>query len=129
MNKIQAKNMLDMVVEHFSKAPTKLRAIKNNEWQCQYSCIKDKPKSIGCAIGMFISDAKLCQKMDRAPDPAIKSILNSSLGKQLPKWMQKMDSWFLQDIQDLHDDDHHWTKDGLSKKGVEKVKQITKKYC
>jgi hypothetical protein len=42
----------------------------------------------------------------------------------IPKWMMKLDRLFLNEIQKLHDEPLFWTETGLSKTGVQRVKEI-----
>jgi hypothetical protein len=127
MNKIQARNMLDEVVKHFSKNPKELRSIGANGG-CTYSYTPNKPKSIGCAIGMYIKDEKLCKKMDDTG--AIIDIWDyqKQLFNQLPIWMQKMNIDFLEDIQNFHDSDVNFDTLGISSQGKTKINYIIYKY-
>jgi len=123
MNKIQARNMLEIVVKHFSKNPKELRCL-NASGGCKYAYQKNKPKSSGCAIGMFLPN-NLCLEMDNSGNTDINSILNEpDLYKKLPKWMQSMDSSFLIKLQMLHDESFYWTKTNISKEGKKYVNQI-----
>ena len=130
MNKIQAKNMLNDVVEHFSSNPTELRSKSSRG--CFYNSQVNKPKSIGCAIGMYISNENAiylddhCGSIDAAFDDGY--IDNLTLYSKLPKWMQKMDVNFLSDIQNLHDSDVNWTNTTISEKGKQTVQAIIKQF-
>ena len=115
--------MLDDVVKHFSKNPVELRST-NNSGKCSYYPPKDKPKSIGCAIGMYINweDAK---KLDRGMDTAIIYFKNKPTKNiLLPKWMKELNYNFLHDLQDLHDHSDFWSDYGLSKNGLTRVDEI-----
>jgi hypothetical protein len=123
MNKIQARNMLEIVVKHFSKNPKELRCLSATN-NCKYSYQKNKPKSSGCAIGMFLPNS-LCLEMDNSDNTDIHSIFNNPhLYKKLPKWMQSMDSNFLEKLQILHDANYYWTETDISKGGKEWVNDI-----
>jgi hypothetical protein len=127
MNKIQARNMLEIVVKHFSKNPKELRCLSASG-NCKYSYQKNVPKSNGCAIGMFLPN-NLCLEMDNSGNTDINSILDEpNLYKKLPKWMQSMDSMFLAKLQVLHDDNHYWTNTNISKEGKEYINKIINVY-
>ena len=65
MNKVQARNMLIDVMKHFSSNPLGLRSINSDTLKgCTYTPSTNKPLSIGCAIGMFISITN-AKKLDR----------------------------------------------------------------
>jgi len=125
MDKIQAKNMLNDVVKHFSKNPKELRSISICN-SCLYMPPESKPKSIGCAIGMYLPN-KVARQLDRSDDTDIVTVFNDYL-TLLPKWMQKMDVSFLNSLQRLHDINSNWDEKGLSKSGKEEVKDIIKEY-
>jgi hypothetical protein len=112
----QIRNMLNEVVKHFSSNSFELRSSNNG---CFYNPPKDKPNSIGCAIGMYLSK-KTAKVLDEHSN--ITNILNTpKLCKLLPKWMQKMNSNFLHEIQNLHDNDIYWNNKGLTELG--KIKE------
>jgi len=130
MDKIQAMNMLNDVITHFGKNPKELRSIGTRGYNdtCLYLPPKDKPKSIGCAIGMYLSN-KTAKQLDGKTGQDIISVFESKNKKCLPKWMQKMNIKFLADLQDLHDLSEYWNlkkNKGLSNNGKEYVKRIEK---
>ena len=133
MNKIQAKNMLNDVVEHFSSNPCKLRS-RSKIGTCLYNPPSYKTESIGCAIGMYISKED-AMYLD-IHGGTIESVFNvyedlsynEELWYKLPKWMQKMDPNFLSEIQNLHDVDENWTNTTISEKGEGVVLSIIKTY-
>ena len=47
--------MLQTIVTHFSKDPVALRAV-DKKGKCMYYPPKNKPTSIGCALGMYLSE-------------------------------------------------------------------------
>lgn len=119
-------SMLQDVITHFGSNPSELRSIVPGH-SCSYNPPLGRPKSIGCAIGMYIpkSEAML---MDVIPFPSIRQIFEERINL-LPPWMRKMDPSFLTKIQVLHDSDYNWRKDfGLSYLGMKKVKSICKKH-
>lgn len=121
MNKIQAKNMLNDVVEHFSSNPCKLRS-RSKIGTCLYNPPSYKTESIGCAIGMYLKTG-VAKKLDNSG--SIVTIFYLPKKKALlPIWMQELDVEFLQDIQQLHDADKNWTKNGLSNNGKRSVNKI-----
>jgi hypothetical protein len=114
----QMRNMLNDVVEHFSSNPFELRSNSNSG--CFYNPPKDKPNSIGCAIGMYLP-SKICSKIE---GHSINLTINTNLFNLLPKWMQKMDNYFLISLQSLHDKDDYWNDEGLTAIGKNKVEEI-----
>ncbi len=127
---MQALNMLNDVVEHFSSNPTELRS--KSLKGCFYNPQPNKPKSIGCAISMYISSKNAiylddhCGSIDSAFDGGYTD--NLTLHSKLPKWIQKMDVNFLSEIQNLHDDNVYWTNKTISKESKQKVKKIIKQF-
>lgn len=123
---IQQFNMLQDVITHFSKNPFELRSVNNINEACLYMPPIDKPLSTGCAIGIFISE-KLAKELDDVG--SINYIFqNKSYKISLPKWMQKMDIKFLQDLQDLHDTNDNWTDINISEIGIKWVEGICNRY-
>lgn len=129
MDKIQARNMLETVVKHFSSNPKELRCLSATG-SCSYAYQKNVPKSSGCAIGMFLPN-ELCIEMDNSANTSIDDIFdNPTLYKKLPKWMRDMDVNFLQSLQILHDQNKNWDLESntISIIGKEKVNEIIKDY-
>jgi len=121
MKKATKKEMYDLlktVVDHFSKNPEELRSTTG--CYCKYFPPESKPKSIGCAIGMFIpwEDEKKWKKLDGLTVNADKVI------DLLPDSLKSFDKWFLRALQDVHDYDSNWNIKGLSNSGKERVSQI-----
>lgn len=124
----QMRHMLNDVVEHFSKDPRELRSIAPFMGMCLYHPPVNKPKSIGCAIGMYLPE-NVCRKMDKQKNGT--AIADFFVGKRkavLPKWMQKMDVKFLTSVQNLHDNSWNWSGKGLSEGGKEYVAGIIKTH-
>lgn len=121
----QMRHMLNDVVEHFSKNPRELRS-KGNRY-CTYNPPSEKPKSIGCAIGMYLPKS-LCEKLDKMDETSIREILHSTMKNKLPKWLKSLDPYFLNDLQRLHDFDHNWSDTGLSNAGLDYEKHMIAHY-
>jgi hypothetical protein len=119
----QMRNMLNEVVKHFSSNPFELRSSNNG---CFYNPPKDKPNSIGCAIGMYLP-IKTAKVLDNDTSNITNILDTPKLSKLLPKWMQKMNGDFLQKIQSLHDYSDYWDDKGLTKYGKTEVNEI-KRY-
>jgi hypothetical protein len=125
MKKATKKEMyrlLDIVVKHFSKDPKALRSISSDGF-CSYFPPKNKPKSIGCAIGMFIPWG---HKVRWEALEGV-SVDTSILFDALPKDLKIYSKGFLHDLQHLHDDERYWEVKGLSEFGVDLVKIIKQK--
>jgi hypothetical protein len=120
-------NVLQDVIKHFSKSPNTLRS-KDPSGKCLYNPPPNKKKSIGCAIGIYLSE-EVAETFDNQHITSIDSIFSRPpLKKLLPDWMKKMDVNFLKEIQELHDDEENWSSKGLSKEGKEYTKEICKEY-
>lgn len=125
----QQFNMLQTIITHFSKDPEGLRAYDTEHWGssvCSYTAPTSKPKSIGCAIGMFLSDKK-AEEFEQFGGSI--EDLKCEAPEIFPKWLIAMDVNFLQACQDLHDISSHWDVDGLSFKGKRKVAAICNNYA
>lgn len=127
---VQMKNMLNMVVEHFSKDPKNLRAIFTSDLMgyspsCTYSRKPGIPENIGCAIGMFLSD-EVAEILDKNfTNTSVENLIESA-PYLFPKWMQEMPIDFLNDLQRLHDDKDYWNleKNTISEEGLKFIEQI-----
>ena len=73
-NKVQMLNMLQDVVTEFSENPQAKRSVDNEK--CLYNPPKNKPKSIGCAIGMYLP-YEIAKKLDKTPNVSISYIIKS----------------------------------------------------
>lgn len=120
------QQMLQDVVTHFSENPEELRSV-NNKGGGLYNPPKEKPKSIGCAIGMYIN-IKNAKKLDVGTVTSINCIIGDEKEKLLPKWMLKIDKEFLGNLQRLHDGGEYWTKEDISDSGKKEVKRICKEF-
>ena len=120
-------NMLQDVITHFGKNPDEIRSTKQHGI-CTYEPLKNKPKSLGCAIGMYLNN-KVAEKLDNQLESSIKDILSKRrLKALLPKWMQNMDKEFLMKVQSLHDHITFWSIRGLSKEGKKQVRLICEEH-
>lgn len=120
--------MLQDIVDHFSKDPVELRSKVSEGTNCYYHPPKDKPKSIGCAIGMYVGwkDAK---KLDLGGSDQILQLMGiPRKAKLIPKWMKNLPGEFLFKCQSLHDVDYHWTDTGISHEGEELVGRICNQF-
>jgi hypothetical protein len=122
-NKIQMQNMLQEVVTQFGQNPNVMRAV-NDLANCSYE--RTNKHNLGCAIGMFLDD-RTAKKLERFDDKAISTFLGNGC-KYLPIWLFKIDSSFLQSIQQLHDSNLYFDKKGFSKMGKTKIKDICKAF-
>lgn len=131
-NKERMYAMLDDVVKHFSKNPEELRSV-NTEGDCLYHPPTNKPRSIGCAIGMYMS-WKNAKELDKKGVFGIFTVcVDRFKAKLLPKWMNELNVEFLGALQRLHDSQENWESKGLSRIGKQQVKRIkikikTEKY-
>lgn len=126
--KSQMQAMLEEVVLHFASNPNELRSVsKGSNYfnsKCLYHPPADKPKSIGCAIGMYI-DWEDAKKLDEYLFGSIKYTIDSP---RIPNWMKALPIEFLSSIQDFHDEDRYFTQKGLSEEGIAFVKNICDKF-
>ena len=84
-------------------------------------------KSEGCAIGRFM-EPEVALEMDNKHDLMnIRTLLNHE-PDCISDWMKEFDIDFLTAIQNLHDADVYWNKQGLSELGHEEVLKICKKF-
>lgn len=118
--------MLQDVITHFGENPRKNRCMGSLNI-CNYNPRKNS-ESIGCAIGMYL-DTKTANYFDHLENPSIINIyFEPKLKAKLPKWMQKMPSDFLHDLQKFHDVDPNFTDNNISDQGKIKIKEICKTY-
>jgi hypothetical protein len=106
----------------------------NKDGTCFYSPASVGKEGIsgGCAIGRFI-DPDLALELDAEVKPGFGLGITGVIRRQeykerLPKWMQKMNIDFLEDVQSLHDDGIYWNDWGLTDAGKRKVDSIKKNY-
>lgn len=92
-----------------------------SDYMCKYLDSKNRK----CAIGRFLSD-KLCNILDNMPTP---SVMNLIAFEKLPNWMREMGRDFLCNVQRLHDGTLSWDDKGLSKIGLERLKDLENEYC
>lgn len=122
----QMRHMLNDVVDHFSKSPKELRS-RDKFGSCLYDPPSDKPKSIGCAIGMYLP-TKICKQLDSRSGTSIDSVLGSTAENLLPKWMTSLNGGFLYNLQQLHDTDSYWSKNGLTPSGEMAVREMIDEF-
>ena len=121
---------LESTIKYYKENPQ--RRCTNNDG-CFYSPVTVGKEDIsgGCAIGRFI-DPVLALEFDgesKLLGLAISGVFRRPEYKErLPKWMQKMDINFLEDVQSLHDDGIYWNDWGLTDAGKRKVDSIKKNY-
>lgn len=123
------QELLQSTIDYYSVDPKNRRCSDDTQRICNYypgNTGKIK-LSEGCAIGRHLSE-KIQRELDSLKYPGISVILTTDKKLLLPEWMQNMDSWFLTDIQNLHDDKYNWEDIGLSEKGRQMVEGIIKKY-
>jgi hypothetical protein len=86
------------------------------------NCRYHLPGKEGCAIGRKIVDKNLCRLLDDWDgDTGVSEI---EIFEQLPEELQLLGKRFLEEIQELHDDEDNWTLEGISDTGLESVKEI-----
>lgn len=125
--KWQQFNMLQDVISHFATNPDELRSSLCDSTCTYYPNLKLSPKSIGCAIGIYLN-WKTAKELDNLEQTSIHCILDNKHKTILPLWMQKMNKNFLSDIQALHDDEYHWNSEGLAENGKRYIKTICDKF-
>ena len=112
------------------------RCVSSKGGSCVYSP-KNAGKvgvSEGCAIGRHLTDEtkELFDKYkgENIGCPDILDIFKSDeMRHHLPIWMQKMDKYFLNRVQSLHDRTSSWDgKNGLSTTGKMRVNSIIENY-
>jgi len=108
-------NMLIEVANFYNEDPVKNRCI--NDHIPQYGPTSTSP---GCAIGMYLRP-DVASKIEGSP---ILVVMKSYLETILPKWLRNMDSFFLDDIQLLHDRNINWDEGGISLRGKEIILNI-----
>lgn len=91
-----------------------------SEGRCTYSPKALNKNSKGCAIGRWL-DKELQLKLDTFEESSVQS---GKVFDKLPKWMQGMGIYFLQHVQDLHDNGNNWNESGLSQLGKDAVNKI-----
>ena len=74
--------------------------------------------TLGCAIGQWVPDKNRCEEWDEGLY-GLEDIKN-----ELPKWMQDMSTYFLLEVQNLHDSNKFWNEKGISELGVLQVNQL-----
>lgn len=94
------------------------------ESRCTYSPKTLNKNSEGCAIGRWL-DEELQLELDALGAVPVQ---NKKVFDKLPKWMQSMETYFLQHIQDLHDTGYCWSESGLSQFGKDKVNEMIEHY-
>ena len=119
--KERRERVLQDVIDQFSPDPRSTRSV-GCKGACKYYPPEYKPKSIGCAIGMYLPWKKAAE-LDKHTKTGVGNLVD-----ELPKWMKDMNVEFLQNIQTLHDGDDHWLKVGLSVRGMRAVEYICKKW-
>jgi hypothetical protein len=112
MTDIQTKQLefLKDTINHFNSSN---RGVNFNG-RCCYSA--------GCAIGRHIPDKELCKEMDEYGDTII--IMSNYLYNKLPESLKELGQSYLDQVQDLHDDDRSWDKNGLTDHGKMSVNKI-----
>ena len=105
----------------------------SSEDGCYYSPITIGKEGIsdGCAIGRHL-DKEFALQIDKDDELNIKSLMKSKfIGNEdkFPDWMIKMKLDFLVSLQNLHDDNLYWDKNGLTQEGFEYVKEIKNKLA
>lgn len=124
MSKEIMHNMLQDIVTHFSKDPKGLRSVAGSALtsECLYHPdLSVTPKSIGCAIGMYIG-WKTAKEMDYY------GFIDDVPLDMLPEWMRDLNRDFLKKCQSLHDNGFNWDDDGLSENGKDKVMNMCKDF-
>lgn len=132
-----AHYMLDKIVEHFSVNPHQRRCGNSTSVagvidQCYYSpqsLADPHPDNIGCGIGMFLPpDVGLTIDRKRpnglGVDTLIKDRSEILDDKKLPDPLLTIDAGILASMQDLHDWDSYWCREGLTVQGKAKVEDI-----
>lgn len=89
-----------------------------NNMRCSYKTEDGKK----CAIGRYISEKKYNSIIEGH------GVGSSVVYKLLPKKILDLDIDFLDDIQDLHDQNYHWDKNGLTEKGIDFKNKIIEKF-
>lgn len=112
---------LNDTIKYYSVNPQQRRCISGNA--CKYSPASlSITTSEGCAIGRKLPK-ELAIKLDKEYSSGVSLIFNI-----LPKDMQELGKMFLVSVQNLHDDSDYWTKNGLSKLGLDHVEKIKRIY-
>lgn len=121
--------LLKSTIEYFASNPTTKRCISKKS-KCSYSPENaDMPLSEGCAIGRFLKP-EVQKIFDKEENTGIEDIVNiESNYVLLPEWMKSTDAHFLCLIQELHDSNENWTKDGISEMGIKDANNIIRWYA
>jgi hypothetical protein len=124
----QMQNMLQAVIDQFAPNPKERRSVNINKRVCMYNPPKDKPESIGCAIGMFLG-TKTAKKLDKSLDcDSSIEYLIQEYPEILPTWIKRMNAEFLDSLQRLHDNENNWKDKGFTKLGILTIKDICQEY-
>lgn len=106
------QEFLDEMVAYYSEDTNRRAVIRDpidgHTTSCQY---KNYDCGTACAIGRYIPDAKYNYRIegDSVAAPEILALL--------PEEIQRMGAYFLGEVQNLHDIDACWDKNGLTVEG------------
>jgi len=87
---------------------------------CKYYPLHDNTE--GCAIGRYLSE-ELAKKLDKDDLSGVSYKFN-----ELPVELQKLDKYYLERIQNLHDSPITWNSKGLTEFGIKRIKDIIEDF-
>lgn len=117
--------LLEDTVNWFSANPN--RRCINPDRRCCYSpqSLPNNSKTTGCAIGRHLSpELALYLDENYTNNSSVSEVFHN-----LPEDLQILGVDFLLNVQDLHDTDAYWGKNGLTEAGQRYVNKIKEEFC
>jgi len=115
------EELLRNTISRFHLGNLAIVATSYKSTQCVYF---DPESGKRCSIGAELTKP-LALKLNSLDDTAVNE---DKVFNQLPQRLQSFGKWFLQDIQNLHDESDYWDSNGLNKKGEIRVEGIIEEH-
>lgn len=97
--------------------------LENRAVDCYEKCQYLTEDGKRCAVGRFLKKGREKDLMECSKSAGA-FIQKGQFYDIVPKWMNRINPTFFMSIQALHDGSNYWTETGLSKEGIDKVKNI-----
>lgn len=126
MEKTLAEKQLEILedtVKYYSE-DTNRRCMHVDTETCYYApeSLGKQEISNGCAVGRLLSP-ELRKQIDEYGPISIDTVMRDE-DIELPLEVRELTADFLMKLQDLHDKQLHWNKEGLTQEGLDKVQEI-----
>ena len=131
MTPLTKAQIIDETIKAYTTGPRGLCKVEFEGGRISQSCVyHDAPSGAMCAVGRCLMNAKeFQQNFSELGLSDLPGHVADNLDELLKPEYRGHDLSFWTDLQNLHDDNSHWDKNGLTLIGQVEVDHLRRAYC